>query len=251
MKRPTKPPTTTTDKPRELPESNDSSSEYEYIEYYETTYEDIDNDNHTSEAIKKFFKSQIQSQSQSNFDFPKSKLLENMLTSFESYTSTYHGHFPQNVYHYFDSISTTNSDGQVQVNREVANKQTCSLSNPNACVKQTFDLNKLHRYGCWCFQGELSNQGKGTPVNALDRACKNRNLCKRCMKIDDSSCNVDNTTYITPNHVDIHESIDFSGEPQVGGLCDELNSDQCSYMNCACEVQCVFLNLLVEYFISR
>merc|ERR1712004_472882 len=108
-----RPPEPSADQPIELPE--DSSSEYEYIEYYETTYEDLDTDKQTSEAIKKFFKSQIQSQALSpETEFPKSKLLENMLTSFESFTSTHHGHFPQNVHHFFDSISTTNSDGQVK-----------------------------------------------------------------------------------------------------------------------------------------
>merc|ERR1712004_769171 len=110
-----RPPEPPADQSIELPQSEDSSSEYEYIEYYETTYEDLDTDKHTSEAIKKFFKSQIQSQALSlETEFPKSKLLENMLTSFESFTSTHHGHFPQNVHHFFDSISTTNSDGQVK-----------------------------------------------------------------------------------------------------------------------------------------
>ena len=54
-------------------------------------------------------------------------------------------------------------------------------------------------YGCWC---RLRNEGAagivaghGTPVDALDEACKAWHQCRACTSVDFQTCNPNNIAY--------------------------------------------------------
>lgn len=222
----------------------DDEKEYEYIEYEEVhsshEYEIVEHndDKKESSVVKNFFKSEIEAQQNSANTEEELQFLGSLLNAFQSKSTTYGENFPDQATNYVESVSTKDEDDNIKIDQDAVENSDCSMKSTEGCASQIFHLDKIHRYGCWCFQGDLSSTGKGVPVNALDEACKNRNLCRRCIKIDDGTCNVFNHTYSTPNHVDIHESDDDFGNPQIGQLCRSLNpDDDCQAMNCACEVQ--------------
>lgn len=100
---------------------------------------------------------------------------------------------------------------------------------PSTECGAVFEFSKIWNYGCWCYFGDNAGEGKGMPQNALDKACKNLQLCYRCVKIDslgdEEMCHPGNTKYKYEIDVD-------------GGIyqnCALSNSEECAVHTCSCE----------------
>ena len=82
-------------------------------------------------------------------------------------------------------------------------------------------------YGCWCrIRNEYGGieaggivPGLGTPVDALDEACKTWHQCKACTSIDFQSCNPNDVYY------------EIAHNPNSKRLTCSLNSEDCSVSN--------------------
>ena len=93
------------------------------------------------------------------------------------------------------------------------------------CNVIPFGFDRIWNYGCWCNFGEDLLDGRHQPVNIFDSICKDFQLCLRCAKLDDDSCDPANQTYqtggITNNHV---------------SQCQVQNSgNECATNVCICE----------------
>ena len=49
-------------------------------------------------------------------------------------------------------------------------------------------LEDANRYGCWCYFGDVYNQGKSHPVSELDGYCKQLHDGYECATMDHSGC---------------------------------------------------------------
>ena len=61
--------------------------------------------------------------------------------------------------------------------------------------QETIMADKLFDYGCWCRLNEEIISGHGTPVDAIDEACKAWHQCRKCTSIDFKSCDPSDVTY--------------------------------------------------------
>lgn len=102
----------------------------------------------------------------------------------------------------------------------------------------------IWEYGCWCYFGEAAGTGIGKPVNPMDQACKELQLCYRCTKID----SMGDADICYPGQQDY--MVEMS--KVVGGImaaCSEPNAgDDCAIHTCCCETD--FVRKILMLFFS-
>jgi len=106
------------------------------------------------------------------------------------------------------------------------------------------NLQAIDRYGCWCYFQEDHGQGKGSPVDAVDRICKDLHHCYECAEIDVFNANGGECTAY---EIGYNSGISFG----IDGLvetCDTLNGDLCAKAACQCEG--VFVIKMISVFIT-
>lgn len=104
------------------------------------------------------------------------------------------------------------------------------------------DLRGIWGYGCWCHFGSKLLNGRGTPVNLHDEACKRMQLCLRCAEMDgqkdDYACDPRTTNY---------NSTLGQAQPGQNDNINSINSgcqvqnpnDLCGAHVCTCEIQLI------------
>ena len=90
---------------------------------------------------------------------------------------------------------------------------------------------KLLDYGCWC---RIRNEeaagivpGHGTPVDALDEACKAWHQCRACTSLDFQTCNPNNIAY------------EVGFDPVINRISCQFNPSNCSVSNYMLSVEAV------------
>jgi len=126
-------------------------------------------------------------------------------------------------------------------------KKSSSLNSlePFNCHDQecdiAIDLRGLWGYGCWCNFGSKLTNGKGQPVSAHDKVCKNMQLCLRCAEMDAGEggyeCDAKTTEY---NSIFSQSSGQNNNDNSFNSQCANLNpGNLCGTHVCTCEIQLI------------
>jgi len=131
------------------------------------------------------------------------------------------------------------------INRAVAEAR----SNGDRNLDQIFGagLNNIRDYGCWCFFLEEAGNGKSSPVDAIDRLCKDLQHGYACAVSDvfdatgDDSCDPTLEPYFSGTSFGLEGVVDSCNALNVDfGLCAQL----------ACMVEGVFVIQTLQAFVS-
>lgn len=107
------------------------------------------------------------------------------------------------------------------------------------------NLENIDEYGCWCYFDEDSiTNGRGSPVDTIDRHCKVLSHGYQCAILDAEAASI---TDCVPWEQAYNAGISF-GLEAIKDTCESVNTDLCAQF--ACNVEGVFTIQMINAFLT-